>query len=48
MTSLPKLTLNSLLNFVFENDDEREAFNKYSKVLSEYLEDTKKYYKNGH
>lgn len=45
MTSLPNLTLNSLLNFVFENNEEREAFNKYSKVLAEYLADTKeKYY----
>ncbi len=48
MTSLPKLTLNSLLNFVFENDDEREAFNKYSKVLYEYLANTKEKYYNGH
>ncbi len=48
MTSLPKLTLNSLLNFVFENEEEREAFNKYSKVLSEYLEDTKGPFYKGH
>jgi len=48
MTSLPKLTLNSLLNFVFENEEEREAFNKYSKVLSEYLANTKEKYYNGH
>ena len=45
MSSLPNLTLNSLLNFVFENNEEKEAFNKYSKVLAEYLADTKeKYY----
>lgn len=45
MASLPNLTLNSLLNFVFENNEEKEAFNKYSKVLAEYLADTKeKYY----
>jgi hypothetical protein len=48
MTSLPNLTLNSLLNFVFENEEEREAFNKYSKVLYEYLENTKEKYYNGH
>ncbi len=47
MTSLPKITLNSLLNFVFENEEEREAFNKYSKVLYEYLADTKSKYYSG-
>jgi hypothetical protein len=48
MTSLPKLTLNSLLNFIFENEEEREAFNKCSKVLSECLAETKEKYYSGY
>lgn len=42
-----KITLNTLLNFVFENDEERKAFNKYSSVLTEYYNDTQKKYYNG-
>ncbi len=42
-----KITLNTLLNFDFENDEERIAFNKYSNVLTEYYNDTQKKYYNG-
>ncbi len=37
-----KITLNTLLNFAFENDEERDAFNKYSSVLTYYDNETKK------
>ena len=45
---MSKITLNSLLNFVCENAEEREAFNKYSKVVSEYHNNTKEKYYGGH
>jgi len=44
---MSKITLNSLLNFVCENVEEREAFNKYSKVVSEYHKNTKEKYYGG-
>lgn len=43
-----KITLNTLLNFEFENDEERMAFNKYSSVLTYYDNETKKKYLNGY
>ena len=42
-----KITLNTLLNFAFENDEERDAFNKYSSVLTYYDNETKQKYLNG-
>lgn len=44
---MSKITLNSLINFVCENAEESEAFNKYSKVVTDYYNKTKEKYYGG-
>ena len=48
MSDLPKATLNILLTFVPNNDNERIIFNNLNKeVLTSYYNDTKTTYSNG-
>ena len=48
MSKLPKATLNTLIEFVPNNERERNIFDKLNKsVLSTYHDDTKKTYLNG-
>jgi hypothetical protein len=48
MSKLPKATLNTLIEFVPNNERERNIFDKLNKsVLTHYLDDSKKEYFNG-
>lgn len=48
MDSLPKCTLNNMINFVPNGEQERMLYNAINKsVLNKYLDDTKQKYFNG-
>ena len=42
-----KVTLNALMNFVPEDENEREIFNINKNILTKYLKDTKQYWSDG-